>query len=255
VTSTLEQSTPRTARYGLAALLPLALAGLIITAVLTVLVGVIGLVIGLVVTAVAVVVRARTFDTGLDAAILRDLGAAPAEGPDAAGLVNLAEGLSATAGVPVPDLFVIDTPSINLLVVGTDPDDAAIVATSGLLGRLSRVELEAVVARAFVQLRQGDVFAATMSIKLESSPVTRVFASMLGHDSDLDDPDRDVLLDRAAVMLTRYPPGLVGALQSCREVGSIVSASPASMRRLWLVDPLGTDTQSLDHRMEAIRLL
>lgn len=255
MTSTIEQSTPRPVRYGLAASLPVALVGLVLTAVLTVVVGLAGLIVGLVITTVAIVVRVRTFETGLDASILTRLGASPADGSEAAGFRNLAEGLSATAGVPVPDLLVIDAPTVNLVVVGTDAEDAAIVVTSGMLARLSRVELEAAVARAFVQLRQGDVFAATMSVRLESSPTTRFFASMLGHGSSLDEPDRDVLLDRAAVMLTRYPPGLVGALETCRQVGSTVSVGPASLRRLWLVDPFEVDADALDHRMEALRLL
>ncbi len=255
MTSTLEQSTPRSASYGAAAALPLALAGLVLTAALAVVGGLIGLAIGLVVTAVAVVARMRTFAEGIDAAILGQLGATPATGPDAAGLRNLAEGLSATAGVPLPELFVLDTPSVNLLVVGTDSEHAAIVATSGLLSQLSRVELEGVVARAFVQLRQGDVFAATMSLRLESAPATRFFAGLLGHRSNLNDADRDVLVDRAAVMLTRYPPGLIGALGTCLRVGAMVSAGSPSLRRLWLVDPITVDADALIHRMEALRLL
>lgn len=255
MTSTLEQTSPRSTRYGLAAALPLALIGLILTAALTVVVGVVGLVVGLVVTVIAVVVRMRTFANGIDAAILGQLGAKPADGPETAGLRNLAEGLSATAGVPIPELLVLETPSVNLLVVGTDAEHAAIVATSGLIAELSRVELESVVARAFVQLRQGDVFSATMGVRLEAAPATRLFASMLGHSSTLDDPDRDVLLDRAAVMLTRYPPGLVGALGTCLRVGSMVSAGSPSLRRLWLVDPLTADADALTHRMEALRLL
>ena len=255
MTSTLEQATPRPVRYGLAAAVPLALLGLVLTAGLTVLLGVVGLILGLAVTLAVVIIRARTFDARLDASIIARLGAAPADGPESAGLRNLAEGLSATAGVPVPELLVIESPSINLLVVGTEPDNAALVVTSGMLAQLSRVELEAAVARAFVQLRQGDVFAATMSVRLDSAPATRLFASVLGHRSDLDDPDRDVLLDRAAVMLTRYPPGLLGVLEACSRVGSSVSVGPPSLRRLWLVDPITTDDDLLTHRMEALRVL
>jgi hypothetical protein len=48
-----------------------------------------------------------------------------------------------------------------------------------------------------------------MGVRLEAAPATRIFASLLGHSSNLEDPDRDVLLDRAAVTLTRYPPGIV----------------------------------------------
>jgi Zn-dependent protease with chaperone function len=157
VTSTLEQVSPRSARYGLAAALPLALLGLIVAAVLAGVAGIVGLIVGLVITAVAVVVRMRTFAAGIDDAIIHQLGAKPADGPEAAGFRNLAEGLSATAGVPLPELLILDTPSVNLLVVGTDAEHAAMIATSGLLSQLSRVELEGVVARAFVQLRQGDV--------------------------------------------------------------------------------------------------
>ena len=255
MTSTLEQASPRSAKYGLAAALPLALTGLIITAVLAVVAGVVGLIVGLVITAVAVVVRTRTFAAGIDDAIIQQLGARPADGPEAAGFRNLAEGLSATAGVPLPELMILDTPSVNLLVVGTDAEHTAIVATSGLLSQLSRVELEGVVARAFVQLRQGDVFSATMGVRLEAAPATRIFASVLGHNSSLGDPDRDVLLDRSAVMLTRYPPGLVGALGVCLRVGSMVSAGSPLLRRLWLVDPISVDADALAHRMEALRLL
>ena len=114
MTSTLEQASPRSTSYGLAAALPLALAGLIITAVLTVVVGIIGLIVGLVITVVAVVVRMRTFAAGIDAAILGQLGAKPADGPEAAGLRNLAEGLSATAGVPMPELLILDEPAAGI---------------------------------------------------------------------------------------------------------------------------------------------
>ena len=255
MTSTLEQTSPRSTRYALASALPLACAGLVLAAALTTVLGVIGLAIGLLATAVAVVVRVRTFSVGIDEAIIGQLGAGPADGPEAANLHNLVEGLSATAGVPIPQLLVLETPSVNMLVVGTDADHATIVATSGLLAQLSRVELEAVVARAFVQFRQGDVYSATMGIRLERAPMTRLFASMLGHRSDLDDPDHAVLLDRAAVTLTRYPPGLIGALDTCARVGTMVSVGSPSLRRLWLVDPLSADADSLSHRIEVLRLL
>lgn len=56
-------------------------------------------------------------------------------------------------------------------------------------------------------------------------------------------------------MLTRYPPGLIGALGACLRVGAMVSAGSPSLRRLWLVDPITVDADALTHRMEALRLL
>ena len=133
--------------------------------------------------------------------------------------------------------MILDTPSVNLLVVGTDAEHTAIVATSGLLSQLSRVELEGVVARAFVQLRQGDVFSATMGVRLEAAPATRIFASVLGHNSSLGDPDRDVLLDRSAAMLTR--------LQKLASINSLA---------LWRCDMVNTACAAIRLSQERLRL-
>ena len=76
-------------------------------------------------------------------------------------LVNLADGLSATSGVPVPDLFVLDDPGANMLLVGESSATPAVVVTSGLLDALDRIQLESVVAWAFAELRQGELPAAS----------------------------------------------------------------------------------------------
>lgn len=256
MTATVEQP-PRTRGYSIAAAIPVACIGIVLTAVLTLVLGVIGLAIGLVVTVVAVVLRVRTFARGIEAQVLERLALRPAHGEDAASLRNLTGGLSATIGVPVPDLYVVDDDAANLLAVGTSPETAAIVVTSGLLAAVSRIELEGVVARALAQIRQGDLVAATMSVRLERAPATRVFAEMLDRGTSVDDPDRNVLLDRAAVALTRYPPGLMGALRACQRTGTVVVANDPSIARLWMADPDDAAAASIDleHRIEALRLL
>jgi heat shock protein HtpX len=256
VTATVEQS-PRTRGYAVAAAIPVVCLGVILTAVLTLLVGIIGLAVGVVLTVAAVVVRVRTFGRGIEDQVLERLGVRAADGDDAAGLHNLVNGLSATIGVPVPDLYVIDESTSNLLVIGTSPDSAAVVVTTGLLGSVSRIELEGVVARALAQIRQGDLVATTMAVRLERAPATRLFAEMLDRSSSADDSDRNVLLDRAAVVLTRYPPGLMGALQACQRSGTVVGVTEPAIARLWMVDPTDAAAARIDleRRIEALRLL
>jgi len=257
VTATVEHSASTARRYAIAAALPVVCAGLIVSALLVFVAGPVGLILGLVFTVVASILRTRRFGIGVELEILQGLQLRDASGDDAAGLRNLTEALSATAGVPMPSLHVLEAKSCNSMVVGRTPETSALVVTSGLLNDASRIELEAVVARALVQIRQGDLVGATMAIKLGRSALTRVAASFLGALRTLEDPDRDVLLDRAAVRLTRFPPGLIGALETCLSAGTAIrSADPATIH-LWMVDPAGGDavTTQLEHRIEALRLL
>ena len=171
-----EQSPPRPRVLVVASVVPLLALGVIVTAVLTLLLSLIGLVIGVVLTAVAVAVYARSLTRGVGARVLTQLGAVPVDPADHARLLNLAEGLSVTSGVPVPDLMVVDDPAANLLVVGDEHGTPAVVFTQGLLGALDRVQLEGVVARAFAQLRQGDLAAATVAVTAVGRPAAALDA-------------------------------------------------------------------------------
>ena len=253
-----ELSPPRTKVFVAAALVPVICLGLIATAVLVVLLGPIGLVPGLIGTVAACWFRAKAFTSGIEAQVLGSLGAVPAKGDAHARLLNLAEGLSATSGVPVPGLFVLDDRAANMMVIGSTPDESAIVVTSGLLDALDRIQLEGVVGRAFAQLRQGDLPAATLAVRAMDSPIAR----SLGRSgvTSLSSPERDILLDRAGVGLTRYPPGLLAALVECERVGTQLAKSDPATAHLWMADPgpAGTHTAeraAFDLRLEGLRLL
>ncbi len=254
MTATLEKPTTNPMVWTIAAGAPMALLGLVVTAALTVVLGIIGLLIGLVLTVVAVIVRVRSFPGPVEQKLLATLPTRAASGDDAARLRNLVDGLAAAAGVPVPELLVIDEPSINAFVIGLAPERSTLVVTEGVLG-LGRIPLEAVVARALVQIRQGELAAITMSTRLASSPMVRIIATLFGAAHLTDDPDRDVLVDRAGVALTRYPPGLVTALESAATKGSLVRSATGTPGALWMVDPAGADHDRLDLRIEALRLL
>jgi heat shock protein HtpX len=257
----------RTFMVGLATV-PTIAAGLVLTAVLAVLFSLVGLLVGLVVTAaVATWVATHAAADPIDG-VLRDLGARPVEPASQARLVNLAEGLSVSGGITAPSLHVVDDAGANMLVLGLDEDHAHVVVTTGLLQALERIELEGVLARAVTQIRRGNLPAATTAVEvlagagggtaLLARPVAGVLGARLARSASSDD---DVLLDRDAVALTRYPPGLVGALRKLSTMSTRVDRPLGATAHLWLVDPTGAATAaggsraSLAERIDALELL
>ena len=252
MSTTTESATVNVGPPTVAVVGPIVAIGVVISILLLVVAGVIGLVVGLVLTAVAAIIRARTFGREVEAHVLSGLVLHAADGPEAANLANLVDGLAVSAGVPAPELRVLDAPGANVMVVGTTPETAVVVVTTGLLDALDRIALEGVVARAIAAIRQGAIAGPSWSIELSRSAITRPFAP-----SSAADDDRDVLLDRDAVGLTRYPPGLIAALEACAAIGTEVAGAPAGSTPLWMVDPAGGDhvAAELLHRIEALRLL
>ena len=73
-------------------------------------------------------------------------------------LVNIVEEMSIAAGVPVPDVFVLEAESgINAFAAGLEQSDAAVAVTRGALERLNRAELQGVIAHEFSHILNGDM--------------------------------------------------------------------------------------------------
>jgi len=69
---------------------------------------------------------------------------------------QVVENLCIGAGLPRPALYVIDDPSPNAFATGRDPQHAAICATSGLLDKLNRSELEGVFGHELTHVKNFD---------------------------------------------------------------------------------------------------
>lgn len=73
-------------------------------------------------------------------------------------LLNVVEEMALASGVPVPAVYILpDEPAINAFAAGYAPADAAIAVTSGTLERLTREELQGVVAHEFSHILNGDM--------------------------------------------------------------------------------------------------
>jgi len=182
------------------------------------------------------------------------LGGAPLDPVAESRVVNLVEGLCVSAGVRLPELVVVDSPGVNLAVVdpsgllGSWPQRGLVAVTSGLLGSLSRVEMEGLLATAVVGLRHGEAARTTLAVAV---------GGPLAAPERVTRPDRDLVLDDAAVRLTRYPPGLASALRVCEQVGTDVVGVAPRLAPLWLAHPSGgagpvAYRRSLAERIDAL---
>jgi heat shock protein HtpX len=75
---------------------------------------------------------------------------------------TVAENLAIGAGLPKPDLYVIDDSAPNAFATGRDPKHAVICATTGLLDKLKRSELEGVIAHELGHIKNYDTRLQTV---------------------------------------------------------------------------------------------
>lgn len=79
-------------------------------------------------------------------------------------LVNVTEAVAIGAGVPVPKIWVIDSPAPNAFATGRNPQHAAVAVTTGLLQLLDRQELEGVIAHELAHVRNYDMLFGSMLV-------------------------------------------------------------------------------------------
>ena len=164
---------------------------------------------------------------------------------------NLVEGLCIAAGLPKPDLYVVESAAPNAFATGRSPDHAALVVTRGLLERLTRVELEGVLAHELSHIRRGDILVTTLAVTLLGLllPLPPLASQLMRLTVSRQ---RESEADLSGVRLTRYPPGLIAALEKLRVDGSVVPSGSRATAHLWLESPRD-HRDSLDDRISALR--
>jgi heat shock protein HtpX len=239
--------------------------------------GVVGLVIA-VVLAVGMAFFAYFYS---DKAALAASRAKPADGPEYRRYHNLVEGLCIAAGLPKPRLYVVDDPAPNAFATGRNPKHAALAVTTGLLQTMNRVELEGVIAHELAHIKNYDILVGTVAViavgvvalmadiglrfmwfggrrgRRDSSSsgglgiilvilafallVLAPFAARLMQLTM--SRNRELLADASGVQLTRYPPGLVSALEKLKADQAVVHHATRATAQLWIESPLDRDQQ------------
>ena len=67
------------------------------------------------------------------------------------------ENVALATGLPTPRVYVIDDTSLNAFATGTSPDNASIALTSGIINKLTPLELEAVIAHEMGHIKNRDI--------------------------------------------------------------------------------------------------
>ena len=79
-------------------------------------------------------------------------------------LYNIVEEMRIAASLPaMPRVFIIDTPVPNAFAVGLNPERACVAVTAGLLERLSRDELQGVIAHELGHISNRDTLFMTLA--------------------------------------------------------------------------------------------
>jgi heat shock protein HtpX len=187
-------------------------------------------------------------------------------------LINIVEGLSIAAGLPPPRVYVIDDTAPNAFATGRNPEHAAIAVTRGLLAKMSRDELEGVIAHELSHVKNRDTLIMTIAVTLVGIIV--LLADWLlramwwgGGDRDRGNGlglpiaiiglllmvlapiiaqvlqfaisrQREFLADADGVLLTRYPDGLIHALQKLKEDQTVVRTASKATAHLWIESPI-----------------
>ena len=92
--------------------------------------------------------------------------------------VNVVEEMAIASGLPVPEIYVLETErGINAFAAGRTPADAAIAVTRGALEQLTRAELQGVVAHEFSHILNGDM---RLNLKLMGFSFGILVLSLIG---------------------------------------------------------------------------
>ena len=202
--------------------------------------------------------------------------AKPAEGPEYQRYHNLVEGLCIAAGLPKPRLYVVDDPAPNAFATGRNPKHAALAVTTGLLETMNRVELEGVIAHELSHVKNYDILVTTVAVTAVGaiallSDLGLRFMWFGGRGDRRDSADsggpgiilvilafallvlapfiallmqfavsrrRELLADASGVQLTRYPPGLIAALEKLKNDKAVVHHATRATAQMWIESPL-----------------
>ena len=93
-------------------------------------------------------------------------------------LYHVVEDMAMVAQIPMPRVFIIEDSSLNAFATGSNPQNAAVAATSGLLAIMNREELEAVMGHEVSHIRNYDIRISTIAVALASA--ITLLSSMAG---------------------------------------------------------------------------
>ncbi len=194
--------------------------------------------------------------------------AKPAKKEEYLELYRITENLAISNGLPMPRLYILDDPQPNAFATGRNPGNGVIAVTTGLLKMLDRAELEAVVAHELGHIGNNDILITSVVVVLVGTIVliADFFFRMTFHGGGRRDKGngivligalvfivlspilaqlmkfaisrkREYLADSTAALTTRYPEGLIRALEKISGDPNQLRVANDATAHLFLVSP------------------
>jgi heat shock protein HtpX len=193
-------------------------------------------------------------------------------------LVNVVTEMSLAGGQPMPKVYVIDDTAPNAFATGRDPKHASVAATTGLLQKMDREELQGVIAHEMSHVGNYDIrFTLLVGVLVGSialladwflrytfwfgggrrrdsdrggggglaailfivAIVLAIVAPIIGRLVQLAvSRRREALADVSAVELTRNPMGLARALRTISDDPEVLEVANRATQHLYIVNPI-----------------
>ena len=173
-----------------------------------------------------------------DKMVLRMYGAQPVDARSAPELWGLIEQLTHRAGLPMPKVYLIDTPQPNAFATGRNPENAAVAATTGLLRILNHQELAGVMAHELAHVKNRDTLIMTVTATLAGAlSMLANFGLFFGGNRSENNSNGIanlllVILAPIAAMLVQF------AISRTREYGADRMGAEICGHPLWLASAL-----------------
>ncbi len=188
---------------------------------------------------------------------------------------NIVENLAISEGLPKPDIYFIDENQPNAFATGRNPEHGVVAVTRGLIERLDRSELEAVIAHELSHIKNRDILVSTIAVVLAGAIaiISRVFlrSMIFGRRGNSEGKGnavgliiavvvaivaplfammlrfavsrkREYLADSTAVLMTRYPDALASALEKISSHPEELKAANEATANLYIANPLRGDS-------------
>jgi len=193
-------------------------------------------------------------------------------------LVNVVTEMSIAGGLPMPRVYVINDTAPNAFATGRDPQHASVAATTGLLEKMDREELQGVIAHEMSHVGNYDIrFAllvgvlvgsialladwflrftfwgggrrsggdndrgggAALAVLFVVALLLAIIAPLIGRLVQLAvSRRRESLADVSGVELSRNPVGLARALRTIADDPEVLEVANRATQHLYIVNPI-----------------
>ena len=205
-----------------------------------------------------------------DKIALSSVGAKEADKEKEKQYYDVVESLTIASGLPMPKLYIMESPQINAFASGRDPKHAVICVTRGSLDKLDKKELEGVLAHELSHVANYDIRYMTLATVMVGiiAIISEIFLRSLwlgGGEGNKKNGGifiligivlaivapivvwlvqlaisrkREYTADASAVKFTRYPQGLIDALKKIQNENQPEKKVPKAIAPLFLANPL-----------------